>query len=306
MRARILLVLPLLFLAAEGCQKSNPLDSRASVDSTTIYYQINGAGMRPLRNNEYYVLWMKILPDTSWKMISPLKLSYFSSSDTATFYGKFSIVGPLDNVQNVLITLEQTSNPSVTGLPLVQSSFFLTDTSKKKSVATFDSKHFLGDFSALQGGLVFTSLSTDSLAYRHEFYLMNYRSPSNKPSLLSLPLPPSGWKYGLWAVDSNFTPHQNFFYGLFSTPAGHDSDSANDSFPFPGGSKPQRMDMSSGSIIVTLEPEFYANQLKYKGCSPFTLLRFDRTLYTRKNKNYPMVNVASSGLPGGWIMLSTY
>jgi hypothetical protein len=188
----------------------------------------------------------------------------------------------------------------------MQASDFSSDSSKKRIIANFDSKNILGDSSSLQGGLVFTSTSSDTLAYKHEFYLMSYRSSSYNPSILSLPIPPSGWKYGLWAVDSNFTPHQSFLYGLFSSPIGHDNDSINDFFPYPGGSKPQRMDMPSGSIIVTLEPEFYGDQLKFIGCSPFTLLRFDRMKYTQKNVNYPMRNMASEGIPGGWIVLNKY
>lgn len=304
MKKAIFVLLFGMFLTASACKHypdegGNPVDS--TKDSTTVNYQITAAGMRPLRDSEQYVLWLKIAPDTSFQLLSVLSIRYFSPEDSAFLVGKFSMIKSLDSIREVVVSLEKTSTPSVIGLPLLHGTTFFFDSSKKNAGSILDSKGFLGDYSTLQGGLVFTSTSSDTTTYTREFYLMNYRSPAHNPSLLSLPSIPKGWEYGLWAVDSNFTPRQQFLYGLFSRDHGHDNDSVNDFFDFPGGRKAQRMDMPSGSIIVTLEPEFYGDSLKHIGPSPFTLLRFDRNRFIEKDVNYPMINVSSDGVPGGII-----
>ncbi len=299
-----------IFFSAEGCKKDNPVSSQKSpppYDSTTVYYLARIFGVQPLRSYEFYVLWTKILPDTSWQMIAPLTVSSSNADGSVVMVGKFSSKEPLDSLKDVLMTLEQTPAPLIPGLPIVHGGIFYLDSAKKQVTTSLDSKSTLGDFSALNGGLVFTSPLSDSLAYTHEFYLMNLLGLKQSPSLLSLNIPPQGWKYGLWAIDLQFTPHEYFFYGLFSTPEGHDSDSANDHYPYPGGWKPQQMNMPSGSIIVTLEPIFYGDSLKFKGPSSFTLLQFNRIQFIEKDKNYPMENVSLLGVPrSGTITFNKY
>jgi hypothetical protein len=283
-----------------GCKTNNPSQPPSPApaqDTVTLNFQIRESGIRPLRTGEFYVAWVKIRPDTSWQYTSDLRIS----TDSNFVYGKFSSREPLDSIQEAVLSIERTNVPLSIGLPLQQTGMFSFDSGNKHFSASFTSKQSLGDFSALQGSLVFTSTSPDSLEYTHEFYLMNIQGSAKSPSLLSLAVPPMGWKYGLWALDSNFTPREYFFYGLFSSAKGHDSDSTNDFFPYPGGRKPQQMNMSSGSIIVTLEPEFYSDSLKNIGPSTFTLLRFDRIRFIEKDKNYPMTNVAQSGVPNGTI-----
>ncbi len=305
----LLIILCIFFLfAAQSCQKDNPVTAKPpiAIDSSTVNYQVTALGIHALRANEFYVLWLKIAPDTNWKMIAPLAIIYTDSKDSATMVGKFTFTKSLDSLQDALITLEQTANPMFPGMQLAVAGTHFLDTTKKYLTIALDSKPVLGDFSSLQGGLVFTSTSSDSLAYNHEFYLMNLQGVNKTPSIQSLPLPPQGWEYGLWATDNNFTPHENFFYGLFSTPIGHDSDSTNDFYPFPGGWKPQQMNLPTGNIIVTLEPLFYGDQLKYKGASPFTLLQFNRIRFIDKDKNYPMTNVSGRGIPSGVITFRKY
>jgi len=206
---------------------------------------------------------------------------------------------PLDSFVAARVTIE--SSNGTPGVPLVETHTIQLAADGKSLTASFDSKNILGSFSSLQGSIVFTSPLADTLAYTHEFYLMNYKDKT--PALQSLPLPSTGWKYGLWVEDSAFTPHEYFFYGLFSSPFGHDSDSANDRYGFPGGWKPQQMNVGNGSIFVTLEPLFYGDSLKYKGPSAFTLLRFDRLRFINKNQNYPMINIAAYNIPNGTLVL---
>ena len=288
-----------IFFLIVGCKKeSNPVTPPPKVvDSTIVNYEIDFFGLNPLRDSEFYVLWIKVIPDSSWRMTSVLHTAAGSPVDTAIMYGAFRMIHALDSISDVLITLEHTSSPSVVGLPIARSEVLNVDSAKRYASSFLNANQFLGDYSALQGGLVFTSNMIDSLAYTHEFYLMNLLGTKQTPSLFSLNAPPNGWKYGLWAEDLNFTPHEYFFYGLFSNPIGHDSDSTNDSYPYPGGWKPQRMDMASGSIIVTLEPLFYGDSLKFKGPSAFTILQFNRIPFIDKNKNYPMGNVSLHNIP---------
>ena len=296
----------MIFFAVEGCKKDNPVSTTDTTkkplpDSNTIYFVINELGMRSLRAGEHYQLWLKIAPDTSWKSIKQLIISYTSPEDTAVMVGSLSNSKALDSINSALISIEQTNTSATPTFPLLEAHNFIFD-HKKLLIASMDHSSALGDYSGLQGSLVFTSKSIDSLAYTHEFYLMNLAGGMQTASLLSLKPPPEGWRYGIWAEDTNFSPHEYFFYGLFSTPIGHDSDSSKDFYPFPGGWKPQQMNIPSGSIIVTLEPLLYGDSLKYKGPSPFTLLNFNRIRFIEKNKNYPMTNVSSHGLPSGTII----
>jgi hypothetical protein len=289
--------------AISGCNKGNPVSSNPNIKN--IYFTISEAGLRYPRAGEHYFLWIKTVHDTSWQEIA--QVDTFKFNDTTYISKEFSSDIAIDSITAVQVTL-QPSNVSVPILdfPVLEGHSFSYDSAHKTTVSPLISKKTLGDFSAMQGGLVFTSTKPDSLAYTHEFYLMNYTASLQTPSLLSLPVPPNGWKYGLWAIDSAFTPHEFFFYGLFTNPSGHDSDSTNDYYPFPGGWKPQQMNFGNGSIIVTLEPLLYGDSLKYKGPSPFTLLNFNRILFIEKNRNYPMTNISAQGVPNGYILFRHY
>ena len=304
-KTRYFLYFYCIFFAATGCNNDNP----ASTDTlpkngTTINFVINEFGMHNLRTGEFYFLWLKIAPDTIWKAEQPLTIKY--SSNLAVMVGTLTGNITIDSINNVLVTIEQKKDPLIPGTPILQSRDFYFDSVHKTSSAFLDHSKLFADYSALQGSLVFTSKSSDSLAYTHEFYLMNLQGATQTASLTSLPTPPTGWKYGLWAEDTSFTPHQYFFYGLFSTPTGHDSDSTNDYYPFPGGWKIQQMNMPRGSIIVTLEPLSYGDSLKYIGPSPFTLLTFNRMRFIDKNKNYLMTNISGATIPAGSITFQKF
>ena len=303
MKIRILLFLLCTGIAASGCKKDNPVDSKPPpVKADSITYQIKAYGIQDMRQGESLVLWIKMGSNNSWQKADILKVRYRFPDDSVSIVGKFFAGQPLDSLNDVLISLEHTSAPSAPELPIAGSGTLVLDSAKSNLTGMLDSRYYISDYSSLHGGLVFTSPLPDSTAYTHEFYLMNIQGSSQSPSLLSLSVPQEGWKYGLWAFDLNFTPHQYFLYGLFSAPQGYDSDSANDHYPFPGGWKPQQMNVPSGSIVVTLEPEIYGDSLKFKGPSSFKLLQFDRFKFIEKDKNYPMTNVSSHSLPGGTIL----
>jgi len=304
---RRLLIVVLCSFAVYGCNKGNPVaPTPPSGNGNLFYFTITEAGMPFLRSGEQYILWLKTLRDTTWQKITELGTMKIVNG-LVVIVGKFNYPTSLDSITNALVTIQPPNiSNSTLNFPVLEGHNFLYDSAHKLTNSLFISKNTLGDFSALQGGLVFTSTKPDSLAYTHEFYLMNFMDSIPKPSLTSLPAPPVGWKYGLWAQDSNFTPHEFFLYGLFSSAQGRDSDSANAYYPFPGGWKPQQMNFGSGSIIVTLEPQFYGDSLKYKGPSPFTLLSFNRIRFINENENYPMTNISASAIPTGSIEFQQY
>ncbi len=296
----------MIFFAVEGCKKDDPVSTADTTkkplpDSNTIYFVINELGLHNLRAGEHYQLWLKIAPDTSWKSIMTLVISYTSQADSAVMVGSIQSNKSIDSIMGALISIENSNSSLSPSFPLLEAKQFISD-HKKLRIASLNHDSTIGDYSDLQGSLVFTSRHSDSLAYTHEFYLMNLEGGGQTPTLKPLKIPIQGWKYGLWAEDTNFTPHQYFFYGLFTDAKGHDSDSINDFYPFPGGWKSQRMNVAGGSIIITLEPQMYGDQLKFKGPSPFTLLNFDRMRFIEKDKNYPMINLSNHGLPSGTIL----
>ncbi|MEI8134128.1 MAG: hypothetical protein WCH46_03490 [bacterium] len=295
-----------LFLLT-SCKKDQPTDPNKDSDKIGLRFTLTASGLRYLRIGEHYVLWAKARSDTSWTRISQLDTLGFNSQNEAVAVGLFDSKLSLDSITDALLTIQppNSSTPSF-DFPIAEAHHFIYDSAVLRSTASLTSVALLGDYTATQGNVVYTSTRSDSLAYTHEFYLMNYSVGSQTQSVVSLPLPPKGWQYGLWVQDSNFVPHQKFFYGLFSKAIGHDSDSTNDAYSFPGGWKAPNLASASGSIIVTLEPNFYGDSLKFNSPSPFTILSLNRTKFLEKNKSYRMENVAGQGLPNGTLIFRKY
>ncbi len=260
---------------------------------------ITTSHLRPPRLGEQYVLWLRNGIDSPWVNTTLIKVAYISPADTSAFLFHHTFTTGIINISDAMITIENNPTPIVPGLVLMSGQLSGDDSKKTSNLSATP----LGDFSELNGSVVYTTQSSDTTAYKHEFYLSSYNGSTFVPSLSRLPFAPSGWKYGVWAVDSNFTPDQLIFYGLFSDSLGHDSDSTNDHLLFPGGDKLQPMDVSTGSIIVTLEPDFYGNNVKLKGPSPFPLLSLKRSKYIQRNINYPMTRVTATGIPSAIIRI---
>ena len=291
----VILFIGLTALTIASCKET-------TTEPTSSLYKgdisITTSHLRPPRIGENYVLWLRNGIDSPWVNTTIIKVAFISAADTSAFLFHI-LTSRIDNISDAMITIENTPLAVMPGLVLM-SGKLSGDSIKKTSNLSASA---LGNFSSLAASLVFTTQSSDTTAYRHEFYLCSYDGTTFVSSLSQLPLAPSGWKYGLWAVDSNFTPDQLIFYGLFSDSIGHDSDSANDNLLFPGGEKLQPMNIPTGSIIVTLEPDFYGNDIKLKGPSPFPLLSFKRSKYIQRNINYPMTSVATSGIPSAIIRI---
>ncbi len=308
MRYSILWLVLLAFLGIVefGCSSSgtNPNNPTGSNDSLLSDVTISAYRLKPLRIGENYFLWFKYAHDSAWRKISVLSVKSVNTDDSVIVLIHPKLSRQVDSLQEILISLEQTSTPEQPGLTLWQETVSIV--AAKTASAVLDPSP-LGNFSPLSSSLVFTSASSDSTRYKKEFYLTTFDAGKYNSSLSALPVPPTGWKYGLWSVDSNFTPIQSSFYGLFTSAAGNDSytynDTLKDNLPYPGGAALAPMDRPSGSIIVTLEPDWYGNDVRKHGPSPFSLLHFDRFQFIQPNVNYPMTNVSKYGIPSGRITI---
>lgn len=250
-----------------------------------------------LRQSEGYVVWLKFENDPSWHKINQISVFLRGDDSTSILYTT-ELAPKIDSLSEVLLTLEKDTAVATDPGLILYHGYFSGDSAYK--VAMFNPMP-LGDFSQLNSSLVFTTHSKDTTAYIKECYLADYESGKIQSSLSALPGAPAGWKFGIWAIDSVNFPIQKVYYGQFTSPVGHDSDSSNDAEAFPGGFTNAPMNQPHGSIIVTLEPDWYGNDVKLKGPSPFTLLRFDRTRFLVRDHNFPMLNVSETSTFGGYI-----
>ena len=285
-----------------GCSSSNEPAQKVDTKKDTIptyELRIIAHHLRPLRNPEGYVLWLKYDGDDNWYRVKE-RSYYFRPDDSTSVLYDTTYASRSNELSEALVSIEKDTAQITTPSLQLWHGFFSGDSALK--TASLDPSP-LGNFAALDGSLVFTTQSADTTAFVKEFYLAKSDSSKYSTSLQSLPVPASGWKYAIWAVDSNFTPPQYIYYGQFVLPTGHDSDSSKDALAFPGGFNNAPMNIGSGSIIVTLEPDWYGNAVRFKGPSPFSLLVFDRTRFLLRNHNYPMTNVSDITVPGGYILM---
>jgi hypothetical protein len=294
--AAIFLLFALTIGSFIGCDSISMPHDNGGVDSTIykIDFEFRVKNFRPLRPGEFYSLWVKQRPDSTWRLASDSNFNRFQVLDSTSIYGRFfSPIHP-DSIYEAIVTIELTKKPSAPGIALLRANV-LRDTG-------FLTMAHLGNFSKATGGLTFTSKSlTDPEAYKREFYLINLNNGTPQSSIAMLPQLNSGWRYGLWAADYEFFPYHEFLYGLFDDPVGYDSDSAGDAYPFPGGAKKQRMDVPTGRIIVTLEPPLYGDSLRYHGAELLYILQLNRFEQIERDKFYPMGNVSGGWLPFGRI-----
>jgi hypothetical protein len=291
-----------LFLLAcvvlTGCSEKPPVEP--PTDTTYIVnYRILARNIIPLRTREYYCLWVKEAPDTVFRFISDSVLHVYYPFDSSQYFGRFEVKNSIDSLKEVLLTIERTKNPSAPGLVMMSGIVerqFNSVLGKDSIYSVLGSTSFDSMLNT-SGMLTFTSKSTDPEAYKKEFYFLRFAGPTFIPSIESLPYPPDGWKYATWAYDKDFFPSHQFLYGLFDAARGHDSDSVNDAYEFPGGAKPQSQEVASGLIMVTLEQSFYGDSLRFVGPAPYRILQFERRRYITPDQPYTMSNVAGFSLP---------
>ncbi len=279
-----------------GCDSEvEPPDDQ--IDTTyKVDYEFRVRKLRPLRDGEVFALWVRQHKDSQWTLASDTKFNDFQVRDSTVIFGRFFPKFPPDSMTEAMVTIELTKQPPTPGLP-----FLKTEIKNRQGLLSMS---YLGDFTKATGGITFTSKSPDPDAYKKEFYLMNLNNGSPLSSVTSLPQLSHGWRYGLWAADYEFSPYHEFLYGLFDDPVGHDSQSEGDAYPFPGGAKQQPMNVPTGRIVVTLEPPFYGDSLRYKGAQLLYVLQINRFVQIERDRLYTMANVTEEWLPSGPIIFT--
>jgi hypothetical protein len=294
--AACLILLVLIISSVVGCDSVSKPHDTGGEDSTLfkIDFDFRVKNFRPLRTGEFYALWVKQQPDTVWKLASDSNFNRFTARDTTYIFGRFYSASHPDSIFEAMVTIERTKKPAFPGVPFLWS--------RVERDTGYLSMNHLGDFSKAAAGLTFTSKSSTPDAYKREFYLMRFNNDTPQSSVAFLPRLHSGWRYGLWVVDYEFFPFHEFLYGLFDEPVGHDSDSAGDAYPYPGGAKKQPLDVATGKIVVTLEPPLYGDSLRYKGAERLYILEMDRFEQIEPNTFYTMENVFDQWRPSGRIV----
>jgi hypothetical protein len=284
---RFLLIGCLLYLCA-SCRHYTECQDNG--DHQTLELKFFAKHLFPLRDREYYALWVRERPALEWKFVSSADL-FSRQADTNLFY--FRSCG-IQSLSDLFLTIENQKDPSTPGATVLQSVITHTQDTAYATLTTT-----LPDADKISGAVTFTSLSSDSTAFTREFYLLKFSGATAEQSLQNLPPPPAGFRYGLWAYNTDFFPPQQFLYGTFTTPVGNDDDTAGDEYPFPGGMKKVQLNSGSGLIIVTLEPMLWGNELRNEGPSSYRLLQFERRKNIVRDSAYQMDNVASP-LPSGY------
>lgn len=288
----ILLLTITLGTLISGCDSDEPPPCGSPNAIYKVDFEFKVKNLRPLRDGESYSLWVRPACDSVWRLASDTTFNKFPVRDSTVIYGRFNSNLLPEEIAEAMVTIELSTKPITPGIALLKGLI-----SNRFGLL---SMNHLGDFSKTTGGVTFTSPSPDSDAYKHEFYLMKLDGEP-KASIAALPVLHSGWRYGIWVADYEFFPYHEFLYGLFDKAAGHDSDSASDAYAFPGGEKKQRLDVPTGRIIVTLEPPFYGDSLRYKGAELLYVLQFNRFVAIERDKFYPMANVSGGWLPSAQI-----
>jgi len=281
-----------------GCGESSTENKRPPSlpppsKDTARFFTLAVDNLRPLDTvSGQYVLWIRGPGDSALRLTK--RLDFWTRPGGQMVFSGSILVGKPDSLAEVLVSIERMQTPSLPSNRLIQGTY---DRSQAAYILTTDST--VGDFSAARGSVLFTTASSDTNRARSEFYMMQLIGGTLTASLNNLPILPAGWHYGLWVLDSNFIPMHRFFYGLFSSAVGHDSDSSHDAFAFPGGYNPASLADPAGRIEVTLEPDVAIRNGKPVAPSPITLLYLQLQRFITLNQTIDLTNVWASSAPRG-------
>ncbi|HZK75535.1 MAG TPA: hypothetical protein VFD13_01390 [Candidatus Kapabacteria bacterium] len=280
-----------------GCSSSTPPQSNPKQPKSagTFNYQLNVANIRALLTlSGQYVLWLRMLGDTAW-YAQPL--TYWTvGSNSLDFLGTISLAHAPDSIETVFVSIEP---PTVAASPtsiLMTGTFDSTGDSASMSATNVGGA---GDYSKAKASVIFTTKSPDTNQAKSEFFLMDFIRGVPTASVSNLPIPPHGWAYGLWVLDSNFYPLHKFFYGTFTNPDSSDFNPTSTDYPFPGGYNRRPLNDPGARLEVTLEPSFAVRGNHPAGPSPLTLLWVRLRQFIDYNDTLPLANAWASSAPHG-------
>jgi hypothetical protein len=284
-----------------GCTSNTPPQSNSKqLPVGTYSYQLNVANIRVLDTiSGQYVLWLRILGDTTW-YAKPL--TYWTvGSGSLDFLGTISLPHTPDSIDTALVSIEQISLPSSPTSILMTGTFYSGADTAYMSMANAGGA---GNYSSATASVIFTTRSSDTNRAKSEFYLMDFIKGVPTSSASNIPVPPPGWSYGLWVLDSNFYPLHKFFYGAFTNPDSSDSSPQTDEFPFPGGFNPAPLNDPGARLEVTLEPDFAISGNHPAGPSPLTILWAQLRRFIDYNDTLNLQNAWSFSAPHGILKVS--
>lgn len=280
-----------------GCH-SDPVTPTPPVynpNDSIHYLTITGRHIQMARAGEAYGLWYRYGADSVWQLGSSFTQLYSAPADSLQrLYGYFILHGSLDSISAVQLTLDPLSGPRVPTSHIATGTLSGGRDSVRGVMAAAAS---FSAFGATSADVIFVSSTSDTNRAQHEFYLADQGTGGLTASLQSLPLPPIDWIYALWVTDSNFYPRHKFLYGTFASASGHDSDSLNDAYPFPGGFRTNDLDVPGGNILITLEPKFSLSSLRTSGPSGVNILSLPLPRFITNGETLAMKNVAATTVP---------
>jgi hypothetical protein len=246
-----------------------------------------------------YVLWLRMRGDTAW---FAKQLTYWTvGAGSLDFLGIIALPHMPDSIERAFVAIEPPHIPDSPTSILMAGAFDSIGDSASMSTVN---EGGVGDYSKARASVIFTTQSTDTNRAKSEFYLMDVIGGVPSSSVSNLPIPPQGWDYGLWVLDSNFYPLHKFFYGAFAKADSSDSKSRNDEFPFPGGFNPAPLTDPGARLEVTLEPNFAVQSNHPNGPSPFIILWTPLRRFIDYNDTLNLRNVWSTSAPHGILKLS--
>lgn len=284
-----------------GCKNTATTEPGFTEDSLRYTVALFTHHLYPLSSGRHYELWFKFDKESNWKDIGPVSVMRLYAQDSSIIGASFKSGLGQSKPSEVLISVETDTTSGMVPLErqpsakLLWGSVNAGDTSGSTAMTGVNGIGIYGK--NISGKAIFTTTSSDTSQAKHEFYLAKKQGSDLVASLQNLPTTSPEWRYALWVIDSNFYPVHRFFFGTFTNGNGHDSDSANDHYPFPGGYTGAAINSAGNQILVTLEPTFDLVHLQKFGPSPFTVLKTRLMQFISYNQENDLTNVTSTGIP---------
>jgi hypothetical protein len=300
---QFLSVVVLLLLLLVGCRHDTPVQTTPPPTTHTgeITYTVYAQDLRAPRANETYLLWIRPTGTTDLIKLAELVVDKYKlhGPDSLVLTGKTNLKDSLLPYDEALISLEPDTSVTKPGSVLMLGAangagIFDMDPATEGAVA---------DLRFTTASATFGTRSADTTRSHHEFYLADLSGSTPISTLANLPNIGFGWHYAIWVTDSFYSPLHLFYYGAFLHPNGHDSDSTNDSFAFPGGFEPPSLDNTHAKIEITVEPDFHLANVKALGPSPFPILEGAIPINVYSRLVVSLTNVVSRGLPKARLIL---
>lgn len=293
----------LFAFALAGCTSSTPTappSQQHPPPAGTYTYLLTVTNIRPLDPaNAQYVLWLRSLGDTAW-YAKPLK-NWYVGAGLLDFHDTISLAHAPDSIEKAFVSIEPPTIPPRPSSVLIAGAFYSSADSANLNVSDSEA---IGDYSKAKASVIFTTKSPDTNQAKSEFYLMDFIQGVPTSSVSNLPIPPHGWCFGLWVLDSNFYPLHQFFYGAFTNPDSSDTNPANSDYPFPGGYDPRPLNDPGGELEVTLEPDFAIQGNHRAGPSSLVVFWVRLRQFIDYNDTLNLHNVWSSTAPQGILKVS--